>query len=72
MQIIADRPEAPSAIRSDLGAIFMGTSKNFPLWCDDWRSSSQRGRSFNPWPLIEVVLKSPPVYRAAALLDSLT
>jgi hypothetical protein len=31
----------------------MGTSKNIPLWCDDWRSSSQRGRSFNPWPLIE-------------------
>ena len=30
-----------------------GTSKNIPLWCDDRRSSSQRGRSFNPWPLIE-------------------
>ena len=29
------------------------TSKNIPLWCDDRRSSSQRGRSFNPWPLIE-------------------
>ena len=27
--------------------------KNIPLWCDDRRSSSQRGRSFNPWPLIE-------------------
>jgi hypothetical protein len=25
-----------------------GTSKNIPLWCDDRRSSSQRGRSFNP------------------------
>ena len=31
----------------------MGTSKNIPLWCDDRRSSSQRGRSFNPWPFIE-------------------
>jgi hypothetical protein len=30
-----------------------GTSKNIPLWCDDRRSSSQRGRSFNPWPFIE-------------------
>ena len=31
----------------------LGTSKNIPLWCDDRGSSSQRGRSFNPWPLIE-------------------
>jgi hypothetical protein len=30
-----------------------GTSKNIPLWWDDRRSSSQRGRSFNPWPLTE-------------------
>jgi hypothetical protein len=28
----------------------MGTSKNIPLWCDDRGSSSQRGRSFDPWP----------------------
>jgi Major Facilitator Superfamily len=28
--------------------ILEGTSKNIPLWCDDRRSSSQRGRSFNP------------------------
>jgi hypothetical protein len=33
--------------------IVQGTSKNIPLWCDDRRSSSQRGRSFNPWPFIE-------------------
>ena len=33
--------------------IHKGTSKNIPLWCDDRRSSSQRGRSFNPWPFIE-------------------
>jgi hypothetical protein len=26
----------------------MGTSKNIPLWCDDRRSRSQHGRSFNP------------------------
>jgi len=32
---------------------FQGTSKNIPLRCDDRGSSSQRGRSFNPWPLIE-------------------
>jgi len=32
---------------------YLGTSKNIPLWCDDRRSSSQRGRSFNPWPFIE-------------------
>jgi sulfate transport system ATP-binding protein len=25
-----------------------GTSKNIPLWCDDRRSRSQHGRSFNP------------------------
>jgi hypothetical protein len=36
-----------------MGAIHQGTSKNIPLWCDDRRSSSQRGRSFNPWPFIE-------------------
>jgi len=38
-----------------VGAVIgiMGTSKNIPLWCDDRRSSSQRGRSFNPWPFIE-------------------
>jgi hypothetical protein len=31
----------------------MGTSINFGLWGDDWRSSLLRGRSLNPWPLIE-------------------
>jgi hypothetical protein len=34
-------------------ALQYGTSMNIPLWCDDRRSSSQRGRSFNAWPLIE-------------------
>jgi hypothetical protein len=36
-----------------LGVMLLGTSKNIPLWCDDRGSSSQRDRSFNPWPLIE-------------------
>ena len=30
-----------------------GHLEKYPIWCDDRRSSSQRGRSFNPWPLIE-------------------
>ncbi len=40
-------------VEDDARNVLMGTSKNIPLWCDDRRSSSQRGRSFNPWPLIE-------------------
>ena len=32
-----------------------GYLEKYPIWCDDRRSSSQRGRSFNPWPLIEAV-----------------
>ena len=37
----------------DRGFVLGAPRKNIPLWCDDRRSSSQRGRSFNPWPLIE-------------------
>ena len=32
MQIIADRPEAPSAIRSDLGAIFVSMELSRSSW----------------------------------------
>jgi hypothetical protein len=32
----------------DKAEFLMGTSKSIPLWCDDWRSRSQHGRSFNP------------------------
>jgi hypothetical protein len=32
MQIIADRPEAPSAIRSDLGAIFISLELSRSTW----------------------------------------
>ena len=32
MQIIADRPEAPSAIRSNLGAIFISLELSRPTW----------------------------------------
>jgi transposase len=32
MQIIADRPEAPSAIRSDLGAIFISLEHSRSTW----------------------------------------
>ena len=43
-----------------------GTSKNIPLWCDDRRSSSQRGRSFNPWPSHRGCLKLPPASQVVA------
>ena len=32
MQVIADRPEAPSAIRSDLGAIFVSMELSRSSW----------------------------------------
>ena len=32
MQVIADRPEAPSAIRSDLGAIFVSLELSRSTW----------------------------------------
>ena len=32
MQVIADRPEAPSAIRSDLGAIFVSMELSRSTW----------------------------------------
>ena len=32
MQIVADRPEAPSAIRSDLGAIFISLELSRSTW----------------------------------------
>ena len=44
----------------------LGTSKNIPLWCDDRRSSSQRGRSFNPWPSHRGCLKLPPASQVVA------
>ena len=44
--------KAPATMHEAVDKL-MGTSKNIPLWCDDRRSSSQRGRSFNPWPFIE-------------------
>jgi sulfatase maturation enzyme AslB (radical SAM superfamily) len=43
----------PSVSIDGPAEIHEGTSKNISLWCDDQRSSLQRGRSFNPWPLIE-------------------
>ena len=46
--------------------ILVGTSKNIPLWCDDRRSSSQRGRSFNPWPSHRGCLKLPPASQVVA------
>ncbi len=39
----------------DLARKTPGYLEKYPIWCDDRRSSSQRGRSFNPWPLIEAV-----------------
>ena len=38
---------------AQLAYMLEGISKNIALWCDDRRSSSQQGRSFNPLPLIE-------------------
>src|ERR1700680_1506987 len=45
--------KGPWIARAAIWIYLTGTSKNIPLWCDDRRSSSQWGRSFNPWPFIE-------------------
>ena len=42
-----------TGIHRDSARKLLNASPQPPLWCDDRRSSSQRGRSFNPWSFIE-------------------